>query len=1226
MRALSRRARVTAPSARVFSSAPTPSVPPPSPLDVAAFHARAELHGRASRASELALLMSASAAVAREADSLGTVSRAMAHLLLTKESLTADEVGDPASSWAAGDAPRDTDDASISSSAAAAEGGAAAAAAAAAFARAAFEGGGSRAVGAASTDASPPIGGALSFVPPGELIPRAGAPSNPVAIAYIDALISYLNARVLGRLRALTAAAPPPASPELDESSSSVALSALLATPPGAEPPPPVAAWIASLSPRAMAAFSARLRRARAGDDALLAARIAAVSRVVEVLAAARDARLAGTPAGELPRARALHDALLEAVGGPAGVAGFTPSQSAAASLVGDVLSRARSAVDALNDAAERAASARDAFDATVGGDSVIAARGEAFAGEALDADAVLTTAGLELASLDIRETATGVVRTLAFAPAGGSHSVRIAAGHVPSMLMPLTRALTPSEWSAALVHVRAALPTISPYLTQPIPVAGSAGGGGHFSMDSAATAALAAGPHAVSTADGALLNATGASASTLNALAPAISRITGADASDDAATKERRAALARAEAVRAAADGAPSAAARDEYLRYVLHARASRVLVASRIESEAITAAALDDAEADAVKAGDEERAEGVRALRARLSFLVKEAHEGECVGGEEETLAALRRAELSLGPRAAGTVSVAAVARRAMRAIVGDTREGSGVRLFSQAAASSSPALVGPIAAFRLSTPPANAGVLRVDWGGGLPRAAVTVADGGAARVASNVAAALGDAAGAGGGEGAGGRGATLGAEDCGGIADRERAFAAHDSLEDGVWPPVPRLLPWDLSWAARRARSRFNASTDDGLSERNAAVLSTPPSLDARVVPTSVGRGRNADVALADGDFSVTNSPALATFNAAGAAEDGVRGAFSPPNLLRAERLAAVENALNAALADPNGEGNNVVGGGSSFAAPAGYRSPEAYTLVHHRMLAAVDARDLGAAWALWVEYTRLSPQESAPDFLAIEILMDAAARARRPDLVFHVLWPRSMAWRMAPSPDMLFILLKAAALDDDVDTAIGLLDTYRKQALATIEQRHYSAVVSACLRRARWADAFSLFDGMRRANLTPDAALWGAFFSALGAAGRAEDCHYVWAALTSTTVLAVTPTVYTTIIVTLAGQGNVEDMEAAVKRMGRRRDGAQTPSPEASAAVFHAYVKAGLLEKAEAWFACVRPLHRQPSTTSVFFSPPPAPPPLLKKHGVSRALYAGCRRRCATFAAL
>lgn len=1225
MRTLSRRARVSTPAARVFSSASAPATsPPPTALDVAAFHARAELHGRASRASELAVLMSASAAVAREADSLGTVSRAMAHLLLTRESLTADDVGDPASAWSAGgDAPRDTDDAGVSSSAAAAEGGAAAAAAAAAVAREAFEGGGSgggssRAGGvAASGDASPHIGGALSFVPPGELIPRAGAPSNPVAVAYIDALISYLSTRVLGRLRALAASSPPPVAADLDESSSAVALSALLATPPGTEPPPPVAAWVASLSPRATAAFSARLRRARAGDDATLSARITAVSRVVDVLAAARDAKLPGTPAGELPRSRALHDALLAAVGGPAGVAGFTAAQSAAASMVGDVVSRARTAVDALNDAAERAASARDAFDATVGGDALVAARGSAFEGGAVDADALLSSAGLELPSLEIRESATGVVRSLAFAPAGGSHSVRLAAGHVPSMLLPLSRVLTPSEWAAALVHVRTALPTISPYLTLPIPVAAT--GAPALSSDRAATAALAAGPHAVSTADGTLLNATGASASTLNALAPAIARVTGADASDDAASQERRDALARAEAVRVAADGAPSAAARDEYLRYVLHARASRVLVASRVESETRAAAALDEAEADARKAGDDARVEGVLALRARLSYLIKEVHEGECVAGEEETLTALRRAELSLGPRAAGTVSVAAAARRAMRAIVGDTREGSGVRLFSQAAAASSPALVGSIAAFRLATPPANAGVLRVDWGGGVPRAAVTVADGGAARVASNVAAALGDAGGGGGGEGEGDAATSLGAEDCGGLADRERAFAAHDSLEDGVWPPVPRLLPWDLSWAARRARHRFSTSTDDGLSERNAAVLSMPPSLDARVVPASTGRGRKTDVALADGDFSVANAPALGTFNAAGAAEDGVRGAFAPPNFARAERLAAVEGALNAARADPDGEGNTVVGTARSFVAPPGYRAPEAHTLVHHRLLAAVDARDLGAAWALWVEYTRLSPQETAPDFLALEILMDAAARARRADLVFHVLWPRAMAWRMVPSPDMLFTLLKAAALDDDVDTALGLLDAFRKQALAPIEQRHFSAVVSACLRRARWTDAFSLFDVMRRSNLTPDAALWGAFFAALGAAGRAEDCHYVWAALVSTTVLAVPSTVYTTIIVTLAAQGNVEDMEAAVKRMARRRDGAQTPSPDAAAAIFRAYEKAGLVDKARAWFVCVDGAHKQKTENWRALSP--ATPPLLtptQDHGVSRALCVEGRR--------
>jgi hypothetical protein len=80
----------------------------------------------------------------------------------------------------------------------------------------------------------------------------------------------------------------------------------------------------------------------------------------------------------------------------------------------------------------------------------------------------------------------------------------------------------------------------------------------------------------------------------------------------------------------------------------------------------------------------------------------------------------------------------------------------------------------------------------------------------------------------------------------------------------------------------------------------------------------------------------------------------------------------------------------------------------------------MLEAVEARDLDAAWALWTEHCRLSPQEGAPDILALEILVDAAARAKRADLVFNVIWPRAMAWRVVPSPDLWFLLLKAAAL--------------------------------------------------------------------------------------------------------------------------------------------------------------------------------------------------------------
>jgi hypothetical protein len=56
-------------------------------------------------------------------------------------------------------------------------------------------------------------------------------------------------------------------------------------------------------------------------------------------------------------------------------------------------------------------------------------------------------------------------------------------------------------------------------------------------------------------------------------------------------------------------------------------------------------------------------------------------------------------------------------------------------------------------------------------------------------------------------------------------------------------------------------------------------------------------------------------------------------------------------------------------------------------------HGRALDAISAaaaRDLGAVWALWSEHCRLNPQGGAPDLLALEIVMDAAARARRPDV--------------------------------------------------------------------------------------------------------------------------------------------------------------------------------------------------------------------------------------------
>jgi hypothetical protein len=311
-------------------------------------------------------------------------------------------------------------------------------------------------------------------------------------------------------------------------------------------------------------------------------------------------------------------------------------------------------------------------------------------------------------------------------------------------------------------------------------------------------------------------------------------------------------------------------------------------------------------------------------------------------------------------------------------------------------------------------------------------------------------------------------------------------------------------------------------------------------------------------------------------------AAAGQPGRAAALAPANLLRAQRLATAEAALRNAEEE---EAAGRAGGGGGASAPAwrnfghtavpGYRALEAYDLAHHRLLEAAEQRDLDAVWALWAEHCRMAPQGGDPDFLALEIVADAAIRAKRTDLLYHALWPRMVQLRMLPTPEFRFLLLKAAAMDGDADAAVELLEGLRKEGLPT-DERHFSAVTSACLAAGRWEPAFRYFNFMRSSGLPAAADLFGAFFTHLHAAGRATECRSVWRALVGSPALVVPVSLYAQIVEVFAEQGNVKDMEEAAARMGRAqdkvKDAAMGPDVHVFLAMFRAYAEAGLHEKA------------------------------------------------------
>jgi len=258
--------------------------------------------------------------------------------------------------------------------------------------------------------------------------------------------------------------------------------------------------------------------------------------------------------------------------------------------------------------------------------------------------------------------------------------------------------------------------------------------------------------------------------------------------------------------------------------------------------------------------------------------------------------------------------------------------------------------------------------------------------------------------------------------------------------------------------------------------------------------------------------------------------------------------------------------------------SYSPPSGYRGYNGHALVHRRLLEATEAQDLGAVWALWSEHCRMNPQEGDPDFLAFEIVMDAAVKAGRSDLVFHVLWPRAMALRMTPTPAMWFILLKAAAgkstkFFPDAKNALGLgpdfaaelLNTLEREGLTSLDSRHYSVVISSFLGVHRYKKAFALYNKMRLQHLSPSPALFSTFFKKLRAAGKTRECISVWKAVQGAPTVAIPSSLYTLILQSFADKLLDKWCRQVIRRMRRKLDGRQTPSFEAVWALFDVYMK-------------------------------------------------------------
>jgi pentatricopeptide repeat protein len=676
-----------------------------------------------------------------------------------------------------------------------------------------------------------------------------------------------------------------------------------------------------------------------------------------------------------------------------------------------------------------------------------------------------------------------------------------------------------------------------------------------------------------------------------------------------------------RTHAIATAVSTAPSMASASAYLRYIGRARTAAALAEEARESLAASleaAAAVPGADADAIES-----------LRLKLKLGNDAALAGELVISDERVLQTLRTSEAALpeAELARMTARPSETLARALRLLRGVPSKAD---LALQDAVRAATAGVAPAAR---SGPAAAAAAARVDAESSrgsvdYAKASATVAgaaaaaasrapprpDGSLARVGSTIPGLAGSILAASKGLAPAHSVTALGEEDAGGVLGRRSAALAYEAAGTDLMPVPPRAHPADmasmaglvkLAAAAAGGSDAARASLTEWLPSAGGATKESALALDVRqrleallltggasALGPRAGRGGSADAAnVLDPRNAVLRVPKLGADGEA-VEREGAVGALREADLERSINIArAEESTREATLRDmaemeefvssferglPGvvGEGEQYGEQGSSpwwrhtYAAGPSYRAPSQYETVHRRLLEALAARDLNAAWVLWTEHCRLHDQCGDPDVLALEIMMDGAASARRPDLLFNVLWPRAMAWRVEPTAAMGFALLKGACLDGNTATGEALLDLHVEQGWP-VDGRHHTALISAYVAAGRLPAAYAKFNKMLRAGFPAGAQLFATLFAGARAAALPQDVHYLWRCLEASHGLSVPPHLYTLVVTSLGEAGLLDDMEAAVVRMGRKRDSAgPPPEPGAYAAAALAFTKAGL----------------------------------------------------------
>ncbi len=423
----------------------------------------------------------------------------------------------------------------------------------------------------------------------------------------------------------------------------------------------------------------------------------------------------------------------------------------------------------------------------------------------------------------------------------------------------------------------------------------------------------------------------------------------------------------------------------------------------------------------------------------------------------------------------------------------------------------------------------------------------------------------------------------------------ADAAAALASSLALSPA---PLPAPQAWELAWVARRVLAGFpvdEAPKAAGGAAQAAGGAAGAPPAPAAAAPATPAGPRTTLIRMPK---AAINAEAVAMTGRV-----GVAFASDALQRRRAARLAAIEAevvlAESAAAAGTRKASVDTRWWRYTYSAAADYREGGAHSLFHQRLLEAAAAQDLGAVWSLWSEASGVGAMAGAPDLLGLEITMDAAARAGRADLVFGALWPQMMQLRIQPTPAMYLLMLKAAALAQPAEMlaeeeggvaaeaareaareaharaylslAEGMLQVCLRRGVA-VDARHFHAVMLCALTAGQPRRAYEVFNAMKRRGIGATPAVFLTLLGEAAAAGRAEDCHYIWRTLERSHAIAVPPALYDLLIRTFAAQGALADMEAARARMTRRADGRQAPVPTSLMAMLEAYAAAGDVAKA------------------------------------------------------